>query len=85
MLRHPCLLPPCTPKQVSNAEVWANTGLSCFYAGQYDLTLPCFERALALADDGAAPDVWYNLAQVGAGRVGCTITCVRMRLCMCSE
>lgn len=40
-----------------------NTGLACFHAGQYDMALPCMERALGLAGDGAAPDVWYNLGQ----------------------
>jgi tetratricopeptide repeat protein 8 len=52
---------------VSGAELWCNTGLACFYAGQIDMALPCFERALAAADDGAAPDVWYNLSQVRGG------------------
>ena len=33
-------------------------GLCCFYAGQYDLTLSCFERALMLADDDNMADVW---------------------------
>eukprot|EP00438_Fugacium_kawagutii_P012744 Skav203749 [mRNA] locus=scaffold68:554377:555641:+ [translate_table: standard] len=33
-------------------------GLCCFYAGQYDLTLSCFERALMLADDNNMADVW---------------------------
>lgn len=51
---------------VSNAEIWTNLGLCCFYAAQHDLTLACFERALALADDGAASDVWYNLGHVRA-------------------
>lgn len=34
-------------------------GLCCFYAGQYDLTLSCFERALMLADDNNMADVWH--------------------------
>lgn len=49
---------------VVNAEIWNNLGLCCFYAAQYDSCLSCFERALALADDSAAPDVWYNIGQV---------------------
>ena len=42
-------------------------GLCCFYAGQYDLTLSCFERALMLADDDNMADVWYNIGQVAIG------------------
>ena len=38
-------------------------GLCCFYAGQYDLTLSCFERALMLSDDNNMADVWYNIGQ----------------------
>ena len=43
----------CKPLQmgVNNTELWNNLGLCCFYASQYDMTLSCFERALALADD----------------------------------
>lgn len=48
----------------ATAEVWTNLGLACFYAGQYDLTFSCFERALAQADDGLLPDIWYNIGQV---------------------
>ena len=36
---------------VNNTELWSNLGLCCFYASQYDMTLNCFERALALASD----------------------------------
>ena len=52
---------------VSSAELWNNLGLCCFHAGQYDLTLGCFERALALADDAAAPDCWFNIGHVALG------------------
>jgi hypothetical protein len=67
---------------VSNAELWCNLGLCCFYSNQYDTCLPCFQRALEVADDSAAPDVWYNIGQVivrgrgegveGKGRKGVT-------------
>lgn len=50
---------------VSNAEIWNNLGLCCFYASQYDMCLSCFERALSMADDSSLPDVWYNIGQVG--------------------
>jgi tetratricopeptide repeat protein 8 len=31
------------------------------------MTLNCFERALALADDDNMADVWYNIAQLAVG------------------
>jgi tetratricopeptide repeat protein 8 len=42
----------------TSAELWNNLGLCCFYAQQYDMTLSCFERALALAEDDNMPDIW---------------------------
>lgn len=48
----------------ASAEVWTNLGLSCFYAGQYDLCFSCFERGLSQADDSVLPDIWYNIGQV---------------------
>ena len=30
---------------VSNAQLWTNLGLCCFYASQYDITLSCFDKA----------------------------------------
>jgi len=50
----------------ASAEVWTNLGLSCFYAGQYDLCFSCFERGLSQADDSLLPDVWYNIGQVSS-------------------
>ncbi|CAK4071388.1 unnamed protein product [Aphanomyces euteiches] len=52
---------------VNTTELWCNVGLCCFYASQYDLTLSCFERALALASDDNMADVWYNIGQVAIG------------------
>ncbi|RHY26953.1 hypothetical protein DYB32_007147 [Aphanomyces invadans] len=52
---------------VNTTELWCNVGLCCFYASQYDLTLSCFERALALASDDNMADVWYNIGQVAVG------------------
>lgn len=43
---------------VSNAELWNNLGLCCFYASQYDMTLRCFEYALMLCDDDSKADIW---------------------------
>ena len=43
---------------VSNAELWNNVGLCCFYAGQYDMALGCFERGLSLAEDDSMADIW---------------------------
>jgi tetratricopeptide repeat protein 8 len=31
------------------------------------MALGCFERALTMADDNAAADVWYNIGHVGIG------------------
>jgi hypothetical protein len=45
----------------SNAELWNNLGLCCFYASQYDMTLRCFENALQVADDMAQADIWCVL------------------------
>ena len=50
---------------VNNTELWNNVGLCCFYAAQYDMSLGCFERALALANDDSMADVWYNIGHVG--------------------
>ena len=53
---------------VQNTELWNNIGLCCFYASQYDMTLNCFERALAMStDDETMADVWYNIGQVAIG------------------
>lgn len=49
---------------VYNSELFTNLGLCCFYAQQYDMTLNCFERALALASDENMADVWYNIGHV---------------------
>lgn len=49
---------------VNNAELMNNLGLSCFYAQQYDMTLICFERALALADGESAAEIWYNIGHL---------------------
>ena len=49
---------------VYNSELYNNLCLCCFYAQQYDMTLTCFERALALATDETLGDVWYNVGHV---------------------
>ena len=41
-----------------------NIGLCCFYSGQYDLALSCFEYALQLANDSNMTEVWYNIGCV---------------------
>jgi tetratricopeptide repeat protein 8 len=50
---------------VNNTEIWNNLGLCLFYAAQYDMSLGCLERALALANDASMADVWYNIGHVG--------------------
>lgn len=65
---------------VVNTEIWNNLGLCCFFASQYDMTLSCFERALAIADDTSSPDVWYNIGQVaiGIGDLGLAYQCFKI-------
>jgi len=63
---------------VYNAELYNNLGLCCFYAQQYDMTLNCFTRALAIATDENVSDIWYNLSHVAL--VGNLITLSLSRL-----
>jgi len=58
---------------VHNAELFNNLGLCCFYAQQYDHTISCFERALNLATDENAADVWYNISHIAIVRTTCFI------------
>lgn len=50
---------------VSNTELWNNIGLCCFYSGQYDMALSCFDRSLSMASDEDMADVWYNIGHIG--------------------
>eukprot|EP00922_Rhytidocystis_sp_ex-Travisia-forbesii_P060848 GHVS01090261.1.p1 GENE.GHVS01090261.1~~GHVS01090261.1.p1 ORF type:complete len:206 (+),score=25.68 GHVS01090261.1:344-961(+) len=52
---------------VACAELWVNLGLCCFYAGQYDLVLNCFDKVLVVADDTSLADVWYNFGHIAIG------------------
>ena len=52
---------------VNTCELWNNVGLCCFFASQYDMTLHCFDRALALATDDSMADVWFNVGHVAIG------------------
>jgi len=52
---------------VNSSELWNNIGLCCFYAGQYDMALGCFERALSIADDSNTSDIWFNIGHIGIG------------------
>lgn len=48
-----------------SAELWNNLGLVTFYAGQYDLCLPLFRKALeCCVDEDVTSDVWYNIGLV---------------------
>jgi len=51
----------------SSPELWANLGLSSYYAGMFDLCLPCFDRAIACAGDDTVGDVWYNVGVLAVG------------------
>lgn len=49
---------------VNCPELYCNLGLCCFYAAQYDMTVSAFTKALRLASDAQAADVWYNIGQL---------------------
>lgn len=51
-----------------NAELFNNLGLCCFYAQSFDMVVSCFERALSLAINENAADVWYNIGHVAIVR-----------------
>ena len=52
---------------VLNAELFNNIGLCCYYSQQYDMSLTCFERAIALSNNDNAADVWYNIGHIAIG------------------
>ena len=65
---------------VMSAALWNNLGLCCFSAGQYDMTLICYERALTSADDDESMDVWYNIGQLAMsiGDLGLAFQCFKI-------
>eukprot|EP00708_Paratrimastix_pyriformis_P002694 GAFH01001446.1.p1 GENE.GAFH01001446.1~~GAFH01001446.1.p1 ORF type:complete len:500 (+),score=205.90 GAFH01001446.1:113-1612(+) len=52
---------------LNSPELWNNLALCCFYSGQYDMVLSCFERALNMAEDDCMADVWYNIGIFAVG------------------
>ncbi|XP_055386462.1 tetratricopeptide repeat protein 8 [Condylostylus longicornis] len=71
---------------VHSAELYCNIGLCCLYGGQIDLVLPCFQRALSLAN---APeqraDIWYNLSFVALTTGDFHLAKRCLRLCLSSD
>jgi len=67
---------------VGGGSIWNNLGLCCFYSGQYDMCLTCFERALELADEETQGDVWYNVSQlaIGIGDLGLAYQALKVAL-----
>nr|XP_039250365.1 tetratricopeptide repeat protein 8-like [Styela clava]XP_039250373.1 tetratricopeptide repeat protein 8-like [Styela clava]XP_039250382.1 tetratricopeptide repeat protein 8-like [Styela clava]XP_039255326.1 tetratricopeptide repeat protein 8-like [Styela clava]XP_039255327.1 tetratricopeptide repeat protein 8-like [Styela clava] len=65
---------------VYNVQIFNNLGLCCYYAQQYDMTFKCFERALLVAEDLEAADVWYNVSHVaiGIGELNMAYQCLRL-------
>ncbi|XP_076816931.1 tetratricopeptide repeat protein 8-like [Clavelina lepadiformis] len=63
-----------------NVELFNNIGLCCFYAQHYDMTLKCFERAVAIATDEQLADVWYNISHLalGVGDNNMAYQCLRL-------
>lgn len=53
--------------KANGPELWMNLGLCCFYSSQYDMCIPCIERALTLADEETEPDIWYNTGHIAIG------------------
>jgi len=49
---------------VYNADVFADLGLCCFHAQQFDLAMVCLLKALELAAPANQADVWYNTGHV---------------------
>lgn len=49
---------------VSNAELFTNIGLCCFYAQQFDLAVGCLERAINASDNDNQADIWYNIGHM---------------------
>mmetsp|Transcript_7923 Transcript_7923/g.19260 ORF Transcript_7923/g.19260 Transcript_7923/m.19260 type:complete len:535 (-) Transcript_7923:206-1810(-) len=47
--------------------LWSNLGLCCFGAGQYDMCLTCFDKALQGAGQDTLGDIWYNISHVAIG------------------
>lgn len=67
----------------SNAEVYNNLGLCCYYSQQFDMTVTCFERALIFSDsDELCADVWYNISHIalGAGDIQLAVQCLKLSL-----
>jgi tetratricopeptide repeat protein 8 len=49
----------------NSPEIWNNLGLCAFYSQQYDVAIPCFEKALHYAaTDRLIAEIWYNLGHV---------------------
>lgn len=43
-------------------ELWCNLALACFHSNQFNLALPCIERALKHATEpDLLADIWYNI------------------------
>ncbi|GBG34007.1 Tetratricopeptide repeat protein 8 [Hondaea fermentalgiana] len=67
-------------RSYASTELWNNVALCCFHSGQYDMTMRCFENALASADDSNMADVWFNVGHVGVslGDLGFAYQCFKV-------
>jgi tetratricopeptide repeat protein 8 len=67
---------------IDSAALWNNIGLSCYYSGQLDMCLTCFERALQSAEGDVQGDIWYNLSHlsIGIGDQGLAYQCLKVAL-----
>lgn len=65
-----------------SCELWCNLGLSAFYASQWDLCLPCFQKALQTAPDAeTAGAVWYNIGHLAIGLGDSSFAYQAFRVC----
>lgn len=67
---------------IHTAEIFNNIALCCLNTQQFDLIIPCIEKALTLANDNILADVWYNLGSVAlaANNLELSALCWRLAL-----
>ena len=70
---------------IHSPELWNNVGLACFHAGQFDMALPCFERALQSADDATTADVWFNLSTIALGAGNLAMAEQALKICLAAD
>jgi tetratricopeptide repeat protein 8 len=49
------------------------------------MTLSCFEKALAIAEDDTIGDIWYNIAHVAIGIGDLSLAFQALKICIASD